>query len=443
MSNSSRHLLDAVYSRLGFAEGDLVFAADHPSDGASQDWLNKGDWLVLAKKVGAESIFFVENYPVVVFAIQTSDDPNDWFHWFNSVWCMARPQLLFLARDGELSVFNLTKEPARKGDDPSSNRRLLEFAHLTAEVQDRLHRFRRDQVESGRLFQEEHFGSDDRADRALVRDLGRVREGLIKANLSATYAHSLIGRSIFIRYMEDRGVLTERYFRRVANGDPQKWNAVLDHAKEARVDSGDDRPLFYTRVLTNKAFTYSLFMHLSKNFNGDMFPVNPDEQRAVTETHLKLLREFLLGGQESNLFFFAYRFDIIPIDLISSIYEKFYSINPKKKRDEGSYYTPSALVQLRSRPDFDGRGLGEEASDSRPSVRIWHFLGRDLPSDRAAPCGANEEATDARRVAQSSAIRSLVSTLMLRRSGSPRSACIWRCSIIWSRRISCTTSFPP
>ena len=49
---------------------------------------------------------------------------------------------------------------------------------------------------------------------------------------------------------------------------------------------------------------------------------------------------------QSNLFFFAYRFDIIPIDLISSIYEKFYSINPKKKRDEGSYYTPSALVDF-------------------------------------------------------------------------------------------------
>ena len=136
-----------------------------------------------------------------------------------------------------------------------------------------------------------------------------MRGGLIKANLSATYAHSLIGRSIFIRYMEDRGVLSERYFRKVAKGDPEKWNGVLDHAKEAKLDSEDDRPLFYTRVLTNKAFTYSLFMQLSKDFNGDMFPVNPDEQRAVTEAHLKLLRDFLLGGQGSNLFFFAYRFD--------------------------------------------------------------------------------------------------------------------------------------
>jgi hypothetical protein len=32
----------------------------------------------------------------------------------------------------------------------------------------------------------------------------------------------LIGRSIFIRYLEDRGVLVEKYFRRVAAGDKER-----------------------------------------------------------------------------------------------------------------------------------------------------------------------------------------------------------------------------
>lgn len=168
MANSSRELLDAAYSRLGFAEGDLLSATDEPGDGPSQDWVNKGDWLALAKKVGAEKLFFVENYPVIVFAEQTTQDPAEWLRWFNSVWCMARPQLLFLAREGELCVFNLTRQPARRGEEPGRNRRLLDTVRATAEVQDRLHRYRRDQVESGRLFQEDHFGSDDRADRALV-----------------------------------------------------------------------------------------------------------------------------------------------------------------------------------------------------------------------------------------------------------------------------------
>jgi len=95
-------------------------------------WVNKGDWLALAKKVGAEKLFFVENYPVIVFAEQTTQDPTEWLRWFNSVWCMARPQLLFLAREGELCVFNLTRQPARRGEEPGRNRRLLETVRVAA-----------------------------------------------------------------------------------------------------------------------------------------------------------------------------------------------------------------------------------------------------------------------------------------------------------------------
>ena len=345
--NSSRHLLDAAYTRLGFADGDLLSAADEPNDSTSPVWVDKGDWLALAKKVGAEKVFFVDTYPVIVFAEQRTADPAEWFQWFNSVWCMARPQLLFLAREGELSVFNLTKQPARRGEEPARNDRLLEVVRATADVQDHLHRYRRDQVESGRLFEDERFGFDDRADRALVRDLGKVRTALVNAGLAPGYAHALIGRSIFIRYLEDRGVLTEQYFRKIAKGDPVNWGAILDQAREGNVDFGVGKPIMYPYVLTNKAFTYALFAQLANRFNGDMFPIDPEEQRAVdTEKHLKVLHRFLLGGKDEKLFFFAYRFDIIPIELISSIYEMFYSLEKRRKRDEGSFYTPSALVDF-------------------------------------------------------------------------------------------------
>jgi N-6 DNA Methylase len=349
LPDSSRQLLDAAYTRLGFVDGDLLSAVEEPTDSTALAWVEKGDWLTLASRVQAEKIFFVDNNPVIVFAEQESADPAEWFRSFNSVWCMARPQILFLARPGELAVFNLTKKPARPGEDPIANDRLLDVVRVTADVQDRLFRYRRDQVESGRLFEDVRFGFDDRADRALIRDLEEVRAALIGAGLAPAYAHALIGRSIFIRYLEDRGVLTEAYFRRVAAGDKQKWNAILNTAPEASADLGGGKPVFYTRVLTNKAFTYALFTKLAKDFNGDMFPIDREEQHVVLEKHLRLLRGFLLGGQESNLFFFAYRFDIIPIELISSIYEKFYTLDlqqKKQKRDEGSYYTPSALVDF-------------------------------------------------------------------------------------------------
>lgn len=119
--------------------------------------------------------FFVNDYPVIVFAQQASSDAAHWMRVFNSVWCMARPQMLFLARDGELSVLNLTKKPAREAETLIQFDRLLATAKATADVQEKLHSYRRDQVESGRLFEDERFGFDDRADRALVRDLTRSR----------------------------------------------------------------------------------------------------------------------------------------------------------------------------------------------------------------------------------------------------------------------------
>jgi predicted RNA methylase len=279
----------------------------------------------------------------VVFAEQTSEDPADWFQWFNSVWCMARPQLLFLARQGELSVFNLTKNPARRNEQPGS--RLLNVVSLTADVQEKLHQFRRDQVESGRLFEDNRFGFEDRADRALVRDLERVRAALLQEGLAPEYAHALIGRSIFIRYLEDRKVLTKQYFRRIAKTDTsEKWDALLDEVTVS--DNGLGHPIFYPHILNDKDFTYALFTQLANDFNGDMFPVNAEERKAVSQKHLKLLHRFLLGGKDEKLFFFAYRFDIIPIELISSIYEMFYSLDRKKKKNEGSYYTPAALVEF-------------------------------------------------------------------------------------------------
>jgi hypothetical protein len=351
--NSSRALLDAAYTELGYEGGALRTASSSPKSDSESDWIEKGDWLALAEKVGAEKVFFVNEYPVIVFAEQKSSDASAWLSHFNSAWCMARPQLLFLARDGELAVLDLTKPPARAGEARDGNGRLLEIVEAASQVQAKLHKYRREQVESGRLFEEERFGPNDRADRALIRDLGKVRKALLDNDLAPNHAHALIGRSIFVRYLEDRGVLTDEYFRKVARAARRdqraEWEAALtrDPMAEAAVDSGRD--IYYPRVLKNKLFTYALFRSLADHFNGDMFPVNSEEEIAVNEKHLGLLRKFFLGDIEGGLFFFAYRFDIIPIELISSIYEKFYSLRRDQhdqQRDDGSYYTPAALVEF-------------------------------------------------------------------------------------------------
>ena len=83
------------------------------SDLSTENWLERGDWLTLAKKVGAEKILFVRNNPVIVFARCDTDDAETLRQTYNKIWCMARPRLLFLAKPGELAVYDLAGKPAR------------------------------------------------------------------------------------------------------------------------------------------------------------------------------------------------------------------------------------------------------------------------------------------------------------------------------------------
>jgi hypothetical protein len=340
--------LREAYRSLGYEKGTLLSAVSSPSPASSEmrEWLQKGDWLSLAKRVGADKVFFVNNDPVIVFCeIQDSEDITSLIRAFREAWCMARPQCLFLALPGELRVYSLNRPPAKSVSEWASVTP-LGIAKSVPEVAVELHAFRREQVESGRLFEERYFGEiEERADRRLIRDLKAVRQSLLDSPLKRRYAHALIGRSIFVRYLEDREVLTQRYFELVAEGHPE-WEAILSEAPTKPALTIDLHKRRYDRVLRNKAFTYALFNRLAEDFNGDMFPRDPEEEQAVDQRHLDLLRGFLLGESDSDqlaLFFWAYDFEIIPIELISSIYEEFYHEN--NEDDKGTHYTPSVLVE--------------------------------------------------------------------------------------------------
>jgi len=256
-----------------------------------------------------------------------------------------------------------TKKPAREQDDKSRDERLLATITATAQVQEKLQQYRRDQIESGQLFEDKRFGYDNRADRALIRDLKKVRKGLRDAKLEVEFAHALIGRSIFIRYLEDRKVLIPEYFQSVADENGRKdWAELLARVQPDAYLPEEERPV-YPRVLADKDFTYALFERLAKDFNGDMFPISQKERDAVTDDHLVLLQKFLLGRADDTLFFFAYRFDIIPIELISSMYEEFYGVERGKPEKQGSFYTPSSLVEF-----VLSHTLKDEVLDRRPRV---------------------------------------------------------------------------
>lgn len=347
-------------------DGCLLPTSLTPSSENRDKWTDKGDWLALAKKLNAQSVFFVENEPLVVLA--ELPDGEDETLFFNRIWCMARPQLLFLAREGELAVYQLSKPPVRGDESLAGCDRLLGLARSVADIQSNLALFRREALESGSFLGDQRFeGGAFRADRALIHDLKEVRRLLTEGDhaLSAEVAHALIGRALFVRYLEDRKILIDDYFQSIA-AKSKIWKALLNTTPtQTFADPEFSRVLFF-RVLLDLDFTYALFEQLARDFNGDTFPVTSKERSEVRRHHLDLLRRLLTGeggDSQQQLFLFAYKFDVIPIELISSIYEEFYTAHKGKGKTQSSYYTPPALVDF-----LLSRVLTEDALEKRPRI---------------------------------------------------------------------------
>lgn len=352
--DSPADFLIAAYTQLEFDRGALLNAARSPQSDVRSEWLERGDWQHLAAEVGAERIFFVDRDPVVVFAKADNPSAEVLGRLYNRIWCMSRPQLLFLATPGELMLLDLTKPPPRAKESLDGHDRLIDRVRSIAEVQSKLAAYHRERIETGAVFGDDRFrNSLNRADRALIRDLKTVRQQLAEVAVSGRkrpelrHLHALIGRAIFIRYLEDREILLPAYFENVAKGR-RDWQKLLSQAPTAPALEPGLAELRFLRVLQDKDFTYALFDQLAHDFNGDTFPIDPEEQERIRQEHLDMLRGFLLGSTSSQqeLFFFAYRFDVIPIELISAIYEEFYNERKGKERNQGSHYTPPALVDF-------------------------------------------------------------------------------------------------
>jgi len=349
---SAAVLLNAAYQQLEFDQGSLLSAATEPQPDTIAEWVDRGDWQQLAAQVGADSIFFVDRDPVVVFAMSVDATPNALRMLYERIWCMARPQLLFLAIPGKLSAFDLTKAPPEPHEEIADSDRLIAVANSVADVQSKLGAYHRERIETGAAFGEDRFrDSLNRSDRALIRDLKTVRQQLTAVTTRSKspelrHIHSLIGRAIFIRYLEDRQIILPAYFEKIA-ARHKRWARILKQPPPTPALDPRFVELRFLRVLMDKEFTYAIFEALAKDFNGDIFPIDGDERDCIQQEHLDRLRGFLIGrtSDQESLFFFAYRFDIIPIELISTIYEEFYNERTGSGENQGSHYTPPALVE--------------------------------------------------------------------------------------------------
>jgi len=294
-------------------------------------------WNDAEEKLEVDAVYFIGNAPVVYFKRFEALEPKVIAEFHRNVWNQCQVPLIVAVLPHDIRVYSGYEAPRPDLIDGLGEPTRLEIEfnpHIlpsSSYLWERLRKFTRDALESGSLWRQysEYFRKETRVDQVLIANLRYVRQELIKVkNLPPEHAHSLIGRSIFALYLQDRGVLSTEE----PNFFAEKYNSRYKR---------------YTDLLISYEDTYDFFEFLHNRFDGDMFPVSEEEKNLVDREHLAILRELFTvdrkaGGQ--MLFFWAYNFKFIPIELISSIYEEF--LHQEEHDKNGAYYTPPMLVDF-------------------------------------------------------------------------------------------------
>ena len=313
------NILDA----LEFQDDQGLVTVDTPDVGHGRAYV----WHEIRDKLQMDAAYFHGNVPVVYFKeLQTVDDDYLW-DLHRSLWNHNRAPLLIAVLPQEVRVYNCFAPPLRDSgrlmrENPALLKKGVRQVTNVLALRRELSDYRRREIVSGRFVrtQQGEFNREQRVDSRLLENLRNVRRRLIDDGLSEPVANSLLGRSIFVRYLEDRGIIDEDYYRRFA--------------------SGLSLPAMLKGSLNE---TYQLFDELAHRFNGDLFPINDVERDQVEPQHLHLLGRFLNGEEVTSgqMYFWAYDFKYIPIELVSAIYETFLD---EDRQITGAYYTPPEIV---------------------------------------------------------------------------------------------------
>lgn len=276
------------------------------------------------KNVDLDAIYSVEDNPIV-FMRKINDDNEDKIREVhNEMWNLNQAPIGILILPSEIRIYN-NYIPPEKEDKflfPIINADNIENVK-------NLYRLNEDEIRSGNLFRilENKFAKVTRVDKHLLMNLDDARLKLHKQNnMPYELAHNLLARSIFVKYLEDRNMLTVNTFNKHGVNSFTELLSQLDVEK-----------------------LYLFFYGLKKRFNGDLFNINPSEKSCVNSDQLDVVYNFFLGTRlaTGQLSMFPYDFSIIPVELISNIYETFLNIsNKENKSKNGIFYTPHFLADF-------------------------------------------------------------------------------------------------
>jgi len=324
------------------------------------------------EKMNIDSIYFLRmpggeaRIPLIYFTAMDTYNSEKIAELHKLAWNLGEAPFLFIVLPDQLIVYNNFENPRLKDGKLDESIGIIESIKIVKNLEiarQKLFKYHRINLESGEFWHDpsNRFNISTRVDNTLIENLALMRLELLKSISDTAIVHTLLGRAILIKYLEDR---KDKNGNKVLNNNI--YGQFLLSANS------------FTDILKDKEATYEFFTFLQKKFNGDLFPVTQNEQDIVKLEDLQLLRLFLSGeiymGNGQLTFFPLYSFDVIPIQLISSIYEMFFHLENSKETKNGTYYTPYHLVELLMDEVFPWEGQYKAVKVLDPACGSGIFL---------------------------------------------------------------------
>lgn len=236
--------------------------------------------------------------------------------------------IIFVIKDTEVKVYNALSYSKKESS--------LEKIKLSQEeINDKFSFWNLQSGNTWKWLQDDYYESNKkkesrkRVNEKLFQNIKEVRETLVDINkshsLNDNEANSLILRLIFIRYLIDREI---------------KIDADYISGKTTK-----DRRISFSSLIKKPKKLNQLFSKLNDNFNGALFKeldiqISREQSEYLANVFKGEIEE--QGSLFEGYYFEIFDFSIIPVEVISGIYESL--IDPETRDLDSAVYTPSFLV---------------------------------------------------------------------------------------------------
>ncbi|TWT51731.1 N-6 DNA Methylase [Thalassoglobus neptunius] len=353
----------------GFVRGEALRSG--PSGDGLDDRRFRYASVLNPDKLGVTDVFEINGAPCIYMKSLAADPTAKQIRdWHRTAWNHGLGRMLWVVTPTQIRVFNAFAPPPKSD---TNEQHPAELLRCSIDDLEQLRRYELDRIslESGQFWSTragKRITKNTRIDVELANDLQTAAVILTDRGCKPLQAHRLMLRTLFTAYLEARGVLSSDLFDGL-NG--KTFGEVLNRVGETR----------------------TFFERMRDTFNGDLFPPPPtageeDESYSFAKNHLDVARAIVtrrnLRSGQQTFDFWQYDFEVIPIELISSIYERFiYADDQDVAKARGTHYTPVNLVDLVFSQVFDD-----------------HLFSKKLPTDAKVldlACGSGVFLVDAFR----------------------------------------------